>query len=274
MEVIYVRWPLRRPRNIDNTLRRIEVSMKRVRRHLTVFFWFRVLWQENNQGKAVEGTYEGRSSLLRKNVEVLVLRMNGRFRRCLWLLGRSFAMVGRGRTDLNSHLGHWRRLTASMRAICQRSLVAPLALFQNEDRGLWICRGSSLGRRDRLFQDMCSLDRRGYNWCTGPRNRPCLNCLCGRSWLFLDQGLADGGKRINTGSRRIRSLIGDDVDFPCSFLCQVFDPLGRRRRFDDRLGLLTRPFAQHSSLGPLSNDRFFLGRSRNDYLHISQRPTT
>ncbi|KAM2947645.1 hypothetical protein FF1_034754 [Malus domestica] len=79
--------------------------MKIVRRHLTVFFWFRVLWQENNQGKAIEGTYEGRSSFLRRNVEVLVLRMNGRFRRCLWFLGRSFATVGRGRADWDSRFG-------------------------------------------------------------------------------------------------------------------------------------------------------------------------
>ncbi|KAM1580136.1 hypothetical protein FF1_041830 [Malus domestica] len=106
MEVIYVRWPLRRPRNIDNAFRRIEVSMKRVRRHLTVFCWFRVLWQENNQGKAIEGIYEGRSRFLRRNVKVLVLRMNGRFRRCLWFLGQSLATVGHGRADWDSRFGH------------------------------------------------------------------------------------------------------------------------------------------------------------------------
>ncbi|KAM2005710.1 hypothetical protein ACFX15_000860 [Malus domestica] len=86
--------------------------------------------------------------------------------------------------------------------------------------------------------------------------------------------MAGGGRRGSTGSRRVA---GDDVDLPCTFLRQLFDPLGRRGRLDSRPGLLARPFDQH---GPTSrfvlfgHDRFFPGRSSGNCLRLSQRPTT
>ena len=36
MEVVYIRWPLGWPRNINNAPRRVELSMKRVGGHLAV----------------------------------------------------------------------------------------------------------------------------------------------------------------------------------------------------------------------------------------------
>ncbi|KAM2268642.1 hypothetical protein ACFX1S_046741 [Malus domestica] len=94
-----------------------------------------------------------------------------------------------------------------------------------------------------------------------PQKQAGLGLFLRAELAFLNQGLADGGRRGNTGSRRPRGLTGDDVDLPCSLLCQLFDPLGRRRRFDSRLGLLARPFVQYgstSSLSLLSNIAFLL----------------
>ncbi|KAM2636509.1 hypothetical protein EV1_021131 [Malus domestica] len=83
--------------------------------------------------------------------DVLVLRRNERFGHRGRFLDRALATISRGGAGLNRHLGYWRRLLTSMRTTRQRDLVAPLTLFQHEDRGLWILGRGSLGRRNRLL---------------------------------------------------------------------------------------------------------------------------
>ncbi|KAM1755464.1 hypothetical protein ACFX12_007792 [Malus domestica] len=90
-------------------------------------------------------------------------------------------MVVRRKADWDSRLGHRRRLTAGSKATRQWNLVAPVALFQNEGRGSWIFRISSLSHRDCLFWDGCNLDQRTNNWFIDFRNRPYLDCFFGQN---------------------------------------------------------------------------------------------
>ncbi|KAM1223789.1 hypothetical protein FF1_042669 [Malus domestica] len=86
--------------------------------------------------------------------------------------------------------------------------------------------------------------------------------------------MAGGGRGGSTGSRRVA---GDNVDLPCTFLRQLFDPLGGRGRLDSWPGLSARPFDQRgptSGFALLGHDRFFPGRGSGNCLRLSQRPTT
>ncbi|KAM0990465.1 hypothetical protein ACFX2C_008979 [Malus domestica] len=93
----------------------------------------RSFWLPDRSFTAVSRKQADSDSSFGPGVEVLVLRVNGCFRRRCWLSGWWFAMVGRRKADLDSRLRRGRRLTMGTRAIHQRHFVAPLTLLQNDD---------------------------------------------------------------------------------------------------------------------------------------------
>ncbi|KAM2818955.1 hypothetical protein PS2_037425 [Malus domestica] len=105
----------------------------------------RRFWLPDRSFTALSSRRADSDSSFGHGLEVLILQVNGCVHRRRWLSGRWFAMVGRRKADLDSRLGHRRRLTVGTRTTRQRHFVT---LLQNEDRGF--C-GSFLGRGDCLF---------------------------------------------------------------------------------------------------------------------------